>query len=109
MAVKNTGGAGESKLWAFLAIFLGIIGFILVLLVKKNDQYAMYYAKQSLVLFITGVCISVVGWIPILGWLIALIGFPIMLILWIVGLIYSLSGETKPIPLIGQYGEQFKF
>ena len=43
---------GNSKIFAFLAIFLGIIGFLIVLIAKKDDAYAMFYAKQSLILFI---------------------------------------------------------
>ncbi len=97
---------GESKLWAFLAIFLGIIGFLIIFLAKKEDKYAMYYAKQSLVLFIVAVAAFIIGMIPLLGWVIAPILTLIVFILWIIGLVYSVSGQMKPIPLVGKYADK---
>lgn len=105
-------GIGESQIWAFLAVFLGLIGFILVLLAKRNDKYAMYYAKQSLVLMIAGILlwiVSVVTMFILVGFILAPVGGLIMLVLWIIALINSLSGSEKPTPLIGKYAEKFKF
>lgn len=99
----------EGKVFAFLGVFLTIIGFIIVLLAKKNNKYAMYYAKQGLVLFIAWVIVAILGMIPLIGWFIILpIGYLIMLILWIIGIIYSLSGKEKPIPLIGKFADGIK-
>jgi len=98
----------EGKAWAFLGVFLSIIGFILVLLAKKDNKYAMYYAKQGLVLFIAWVICAIVMIIPILGWIIGAIGYLVVLVLWIIGIVYSLSGEQKPVPLIGKYADQLK-
>ena len=101
----------EGKLWAVLAYLLGIIGFLLVFLIKKDNQFAMYHAKQSLVLFIAGVIVSVVGgMIPIIGWFIILpIGSLIVLILAIIGIINAVTGKEKPVPLLGQYAEKLNF
>lgn len=99
----------DSKLFAFLAVFLSIIGFVIALIAKKDNKYVMYYAKQSLVLFIVliivGIVNSVLTWIPILGWFIMIVLNIIVLILWITQIIYSLSGEMKPTPLIGDYAK----
>ncbi len=98
----------ENKGFAFLAVFLGIIGFLIALLAKRDDKYVMYYAKQSLVLFIAYVIVSIVGTIiPILGWFVILpIGGLVCLVLWIIGLVYSVSGEKKPVPLIGGFADK---
>jgi uncharacterized membrane protein len=100
--------AGESKLFAFLAILLGIIGFVLVFLVRRNDRYAMYYAKQSLVLFVAGIIISIVSIVPILGWIAYVVGMIWLVITWLIGLVYSLSGSEKPLPIIGKYAASIK-
>jgi uncharacterized membrane protein len=105
---KKVGQVQDDRFWGFLAIFLGIIGFLIVLITKRNSEYAMYYAKQSLVLFIVGICIGVVAIVPILGWIIAFVGWPIMLVLWIIGLVRALSGEMKPIPIVGKYADKIK-
>ena len=103
--------ADDNKLFAFLAVFLGIIGFLIAILAKKDDKYVMYYAKQSLVLFIAYMLVYLLGlFIPIIGWFVILpIGGLVMLVLWIMGLVYSLSGEMKPVPLVGKFAEKFNF
>ncbi|MBW2972397.1 hypothetical protein KY359_05150 [Candidatus Woesearchaeota archaeon] len=97
----------EGKVFAFLGVFLTIIGFIIVLLAKKENKYAMYYAKQGLVLFVAYVILWIIGIIPVLGWIIAILGSILLLILWIIGWVYALSGEMKPIPLVGQFADKF--
>ena len=61
----------DAKLWAFLGVFLTVIGFLLVFLTRKQDKYAMFYAKQGLVLFIAWVIVGIVNsfvWvIPFVG------------------------------------------
>jgi len=97
----------EGKIFAFLGVFLTIIGFIIVLLTKKDNKYAMFYAKQGLVLTIAWVILVIIAIIPILGWIIYAIGSIVMLILWVIGWIYALSGEEKHIPLIGKFADKF--
>ena len=109
MAKKHHGHeVEEGKAFAFLGVFLTIIGFLIVILAKKENKYAMFYAKQGLVLFIAWIIIWVLGMIPFIGWFIILpIGGLIMLVLWIIGWVYALSGEKKYIPLIGKFADKF--
>jgi uncharacterized membrane protein len=91
-------------------VFLTIIGYVLITLARKDDKYAMYYAKQGLVLFVAWIAAAVaswiVGWIPIAGNIINLVLNAIVLALWIVGIIYSLSGKEKEIPIIGSFARK---
>jgi uncharacterized membrane protein len=100
----------DSKLFAFLGIFLTVIGYIIVMLARKEDKYAMYYAKQGLVLFIVciiiGIAGAIVGWIPLIGSIIKLVLNAVTFALWIVGIIYSLSGEEKEVPIIGVFAKK---
>ena len=91
----------EGKMWAFAAMFFGIIGFVIVLLFKKDNAYANFYAKQSLVLFIFGVLIS---WIPVVN----IIGWIFYIVFWFFGWINALSGKKTPLPLIGQFADKFE-
>lgn len=93
----------DSKLFAFLAVLLSIIGFIIALVVKKEDKYVMFYAKQSLILFIAWIIAGAVSIIPLIGWFISPILYLIFLIFWIISLVYSVSGEEKETPFIGKY------
>lgn len=101
----------DSKLYAFLGVFLGVIGFVLVMLTRKDDKYAMYYGRQGLILTIAWAIVYVVGlFVPVLGWFIIIpIGSLAMFILWIIAIVNSLSGKEKPTPLIGKFAEKFNF
>jgi len=100
----------EGKAFAFLGVFLTILGFIIAILAKPKNKYAMFYAKQGLVLFIAWIIVWVLSWIPIIGWFIIMpVGNLILVILWVIGWIYALSGKEKEIPLIGTFAKHFKF
>ena len=107
MAKKKSNKIDESKTYAFLATFLSIIGFIIVLLTRKNDKYAMFYAKQSLVVFLAFVVAWVVMIIPVIGWIIGWIVYIIAVILWVMSWIYALSGQEKEVPIVGKFARNF--
>ena len=103
----------DEKIFAFLAVFLNVIGIILALIGKKNNHYVMYYVKQSFMLLIFGVIIKLSYYIlelfnPI-GKVITISAAVIWVCLWGLGSYYALSGKKKPIPLLGNYAESLKF
>jgi len=112
MAKRKKRGESESKTYAFLAAFLSVIGFILAILLWKKDEYVMFYAKQSLVLFIVAVIAGAVNmilpFIPIIGEVIAIALKIIIIVLWVLTWVYALSGDKKDIWLIGKYAQQIK-
>jgi len=57
---------------------------------------------------IAWIAAMIVGWIPILGSVVMMVLYLGVLLLWVIGIIYSLSGEMKEIPLIGQYARMIK-
>jgi len=97
----NVNSDEDEKLFAFIGIFLPIVGFIVVLIAKNDNRYAMYYAKQGLLLGILFILFLLLGLEPTIGWIISVLGLIVILVLWIIGLIYSVSGQEKPIPFIG--------
>jgi uncharacterized membrane protein len=101
----------EGKLWAFLAYLLSIIGFILVMVLQKKNKFAMFHAKQSLVLFIAWIVISVVGAIiPVVGWALILpLGSVFVVVLWVMGMINALTGKQKELWFIGKYADKLDF
>lgn len=103
----------DSKLFAFLAVLLSVVGFIIAYAMKKDNNYVMFYAKQSLVLFIGWIALWIVGmvlgFIPFLGMMIYWVLSLGLLVLWVMGLIYSLSGEMKNIPLVGDFAKKLSF
>ncbi len=59
---------------SFLGVFLGWIGFLIILLTRREDKFAMFYAKYGLVLSIAWVVVYLVGMLPFIGWLIYIVG-----------------------------------
>lgn len=98
----------DDKLWAVLSYFW--IVSVLVLLLKKDSPFALYHAKQGLVLFIVSTVGGfIAGMIPILGWFIIAPLFSIaMLVLFIMGIVNSVQGKMVPLPVIGKYAEELK-
>ena len=91
MNKKEANKKGDRKVFAFIAAFFTIIGFLIAIILKKDDKYVMYYAKHGLILFIAWAIVALVGWIPFIGWLYGIFIF----ILWIITWINALSGQEK--------------
>ena len=81
--------------------YLTFIGWIIAFVLYQNDksEFAIYHIRQSLGILILGIIGWVIFLIPILGWLCAIFLF----VMWIMGLIYAAQGESKPVPLLGQF------
>ena len=98
----------DEKLFAFLGAFFVLIGFLLVLSLRKENKYAMFYAKQGLVLFIAAVIFSIFSGIPLIGWIFSTILLICWIILWVITFVNSLSGEEINTFLVGELAKKIK-
>ena len=89
--------ASDSNLMAALS-YLWILS-VVMLLVKKDDEFVQFHAKQGLVLFIAGIVFMI---IPIIGWLANLVVFLAV----IVGFIKAIQGERYEMPLVGDLAKK---
>ncbi len=100
----------DKKLFAFLATFLSLVGFVIALIVKRKNAYVLYYAKQSLVIFVFGVIAGIISnileWIPIMGGLIRFALNILIFIVWLISWINALSGKKKEIPIISYWSKK---
>lgn len=100
----------EGKTTAIIA-YITVIGLIIAFIMNndKKNTFAAYHIRQSLGIGLTGLALSVISVIPILGWIISVFGTIFILVLWVMGLINALNGQEKPVPLLGEkYQEWFK-
>lgn len=100
------------KAFAILSYALSLIGipFFLVPLIMRNNEFSLYHAKQCLLLWIAAIAVAVVGGITTIiciGIVLLPAGAIFVLVLNIMGLINAINGQQKPLPLIGQYAEQW--
>jgi len=96
----------EGKIYAVLA-YLWILCFI-PLLFKKDNKFALFHAKQGLVLFICSIALCLFRIIPLLGWVISIIGSIICGILGLVGIVQALMGNYWKMPVVNDYAEKIK-
>ena len=78
----------EGKNIAIIA-YMTFIGLIIAFVMNndKKNEFAKYHIKQSLGLALTGLALVVIGMIPILGWIINLIGMFVILLLCLLPLV----------------------
>jgi uncharacterized membrane protein len=95
----------ENKVIAALS-YLGLL-VLVPLLAKKDSPFCQFHAKQGLVLLVAWVIIGAVSIIPILGWIIGILGSIFLFACFIIGILNALTGEIKELPLIGQYSSLF--
>ncbi len=96
----------EGRIWGVLG-YLGILCLI-PLLAKKDNRFAVFHAKQGLVLFIWIVGVTVIAWIPILGQLVWILSACAISILCFIGIIQALMGKMWKIPVIEEIAEKIK-
>ena len=75
-----------------------LIGWIIALVMNSSNktEFASFYIRQMLGLALLGLVISIIPFINLFGWI-------LVVILWVMSLIGSLSGEKKETPIIGAY------
>jgi uncharacterized membrane protein len=106
---------------AFLAYLLPIVGWLYVLLFRRKDEFAVYHAKQSMMLTITAVGTPVawalfawiVSWLPLAGPIIAAALFALVILIyiflaatWVIGMVYALQAKMEPVPVLGGWAER---
>jgi uncharacterized membrane protein len=81
-----------------LVAHITLIGWIIALILNNNekDEYASFYIRQTLGIYLLGL---VLGWIPFIN----LIAWLVVFIFWIISLINSIQGEMKLTPAVGKY------
>jgi len=75
----------------------------------KKNNFAKYHVKQALVLLIVSLAGSIVlGMTFILAWLIPFLQIAVF-VLMVIGIINANNEQKKELPIIGKFGEKFKF
>ncbi len=102
----------DPRIIAFVTTFFSLVGFILALFLWREEEYVMFYAKQSLIIFIVsivaGILTNLLSLIPFAGGIInSVIGIAIFA-LWLMSWIYALSGQKKDVPIIGILARKIK-
>jgi|SRR5690606_1928955 len=106
----ETTTANEGKNIAMIS-YITIIGLIIAFVMNndKKNEFARFHIKQSLGLALTGLALGIIGMIPILGWIIYILGIFVLIYMWIIGLMNAINSKRIVVPFLGdKYAEWFK-
>jgi len=91
--------------------YLTIIGLIVAFVMNNSNksEFGSYHIKQSVGLMLSGLALGLVGLIPILGWIVNILGIFVLLYMWVMGLVNAINEREKPVPILGaKFEEWFK-
>src|SRR5690554_104466 len=89
--------------------YLTVIGLVIAFVMnnEKKEPFARFHIRQSLGIVLASLALGIVNIIPILGWIVSIIGFFILLYMWIVGLLNAINSKEKVVPIIGDKFEDW--
>jgi uncharacterized membrane protein len=104
----------ETNLAALLCYALGFVTGIIFYVLEKESKFVRFHAMQSIVvfgfLFGLGIVARVLIFIPVLGWMVMGIIYPVIgvasLILWVILMIKAYQGEYFKLPIAGDIAEK---
>jgi uncharacterized membrane protein len=106
MVVKSSTGM-EPNLAALLSYVAGVVTGIIFWVIEKDSSYVKFHAMQSIILFGGWFVLYIIlGFIPVIGWMIQMIGGLGILVLWILLMIKAYNGERFKLPVIGDIAER---
>ena len=82
--------------------YLTWIGLIIACVAGDKDG-AKFHLNQALVIWLAGIILGIVAVIPILGWIVGLVGSIFLFVCWIMGLVYAIQEQEKEVPILGKF------
>ena len=74
--------------------YLTWIGLIIAFVAGDKDG-AKFHLNQALVIWLAGIILGIVAVIPILGWIVGLVGSIFLFVCWIMGLVYAIQDRKS--------------
>ena len=106
MVVKSSTGM-EPNLAALLSYVAGVVTGIIFWVIEKDSSYVKFHAMQSMILFGGWLVLYIIlSFIPVIGWMVQMIGGLGILVLWILLMIKAYGGERFKLPVIGDIAER---
>jgi uncharacterized membrane protein len=97
----------EVNIASTLTYLLGFVSGIVFLVIEKSSRHVRFHAMQSTIVFLGLFVLNLVaGFVPIVGWIVLMLVFPVSLILWLILMIKAYQGERFKLPVIGDLAER---
>lgn len=91
--------------------FFALVGYISILclvplVLKKDNRFALFHGKQSLVIFILEVAAAILKSVPAIGEVVFSLAFVVLGILSLIGIVKVLMNEYWEIPYIHEIAQK---
>jgi len=107
---KSTSGVPQG-IAGVVCYFVPLIGGLVFLFLEKENRLIRFHAVQSVLLWIVFlIALAVLGWIPVIGWLVGLV----LIVVWLYIMYQALMERDRMLPVIGKiarkqvYGDEEK-
>jgi uncharacterized membrane protein len=107
-AAQATPAQGLSDNTAGALAYVTIIPAIIFLVLEPYNKkpFVKFHAIQELGLFVFMICLHIILIIPILGWLIYILGAICALVAWIICIVKASQGGALKLPVIGKFAAE---
>jgi uncharacterized membrane protein len=89
--------------------YITIIPAILFLVLPDYNKrsFIRFHAFQCICLAVCAFALGLLMIIPILGWIVAIVGDLVLFVCWIMCIVKAYGGEKWKVPVLGNYAEKF--
>ncbi|WP_292468854.1 DUF4870 domain-containing protein [Methanolobus sp.] len=99
----------DENIAGVIAYALGFITGILLLVIEKENKFVRFHAAQSTVVFGGLFVLSIImGFIPIIGWLILLFLPLIGFVLWLYLIFMAYKGNMYRLPVLADFADKLE-
>ena len=101
---------GRSTAVISYALLFGMVPYFFLPLIWRNNEFTLYHAKQCHAIWVAMLALLAIA-LPLMavciGFIIAIVAVIGALVLCVMGIINTLRGEAKPLPIVGKWGEEW--
>ena len=107
MENKTTSLGLAENIEGLLSYVVGWVTGIAFYFLEPENKFVRFHAMQSIVVFGALTILGIVlGWIPVIGWILSIIIAPVGVVLWGWLMYKAYLGEMYKLPVAGDFAEQ---
>ena len=78
--------------------------FLIPFIFGYRKPFVANHARQGASLFVFELVLMVIGFVPLLGWVVALAGWFFVCVCSVIGIAHALAGQSWEVPFLRKYG-----
>lgn len=105
---NGTSTGGKDPKTISIISYITLIGWIIAIVMNNPKQsLASFHIRQMTGILICSFALSLLNYVPMMGSALSGIGGILVFIMWILGFVSAVQGQDKPIPVVGEYFQEW--